>query len=86
MPQIGWSELLVIAVLAILIIGPKDFPIVMNKIGSWLKTIKVYASSFRDNLDNISDFENDNSKNYKIKKPKNKKKIIKKLKNGSNNS
>ena len=34
MPQIGWFEILVIVVLAILIIGPKDFPIVLKKIGA----------------------------------------------------
>ena len=33
MPQIGWFELLIIVVIAILVIGPKDFPIVLNKIG-----------------------------------------------------
>ena len=32
MPQIGWSELLIIVVLAILIIGPKDLPVVLKKI------------------------------------------------------
>ena len=31
MPQIGWFEILVIVVLSILIIGPKDFPIVLKK-------------------------------------------------------
>ena len=41
MPQIGWSELLVIIVLAILIIGPKDFPVVVKKIGSYVKKSKI---------------------------------------------
>ena len=36
MPQIGWFEILVIVVLAILIIGPKDFPIILRKIGGWM--------------------------------------------------
>ena len=35
MPQIGWFELLIIIIVAVLVIGPKDFPIVL-KIGSWL--------------------------------------------------
>ena len=35
MPQIGWFEILIIVVLAILIIGPKDFPVVLKKIGEW---------------------------------------------------
>jgi len=45
MPQIGWFELLLIVVIAILVIGPKDFPIVLRKIGNWISTIKSY---FRD--------------------------------------
>ena len=34
MPQIGWIELLLIIIVAVLVIGPKDFPIVIKK--SWL--------------------------------------------------
>ena len=44
MPQIGWFEILLIAVIAIIIIGPKDFPIMLKKIGSWIGTIKRYFS------------------------------------------
>ena len=57
MPQIGWSELLVIAVIAILVIGPKDLPIIMKKIGSWMRTIKGYANQFQNTLENIEDIE-----------------------------
>ena len=45
MPQIGWFEILIIVVLAIIIIGPKDFPILLNKLGSWISSLKNY---FRD--------------------------------------
>jgi len=55
MPQIGWFEILVIVVLSILIIGPKDFPIVLKKIGSWLGTLKRYFSEFQKDM---SDMEN----------------------------
>ena len=40
MPQIGWFEILIVVVVAILIIGPKDFPIVVRKIGKWTGSIK----------------------------------------------
>jgi len=39
MPQIGWFEILIIVVLSILIIGPKDFPIVLKKIGQTHSTV-----------------------------------------------
>ena len=35
MPQIGWLELLIIVVIAILVIGTKDFPVVLKKLGKW---------------------------------------------------
>ena len=55
MPQIGWFEILVVVVLAILIIGPKDFPIMLKKIGSWVGSFKSYFSEVQKN---ISDIEN----------------------------
>ena len=57
MPQIGWSELLVIIVLAILIIGPKDFPVVVKKIGSYVKKIKSYITEIQDDIENVTDIE-----------------------------
>ena len=44
MPQIGWFELLIVVLVAILIIGPKDFPVVLRKLGSWIGSTKKYFS------------------------------------------
>ena len=55
MPQIRWFEILIVVVLAILIIGPKDFPIMLKKIGSWVGTFKNYFSEVQKN---ITDIEN----------------------------
>ena len=57
MPQIGWFELLVIVVVAIIVIGPKDFPVVLKKIGSWIRTIKGYFTDVQSNLNQITDIE-----------------------------
>ena len=57
MPQIGWSEILVIVVLTIIIIGPKDIPIVLRKVGSWIRSFKRYINNIQNEL---SDFENEN--------------------------
>ena len=52
MPHIGWFEILIIVVLAIFVIGPKDFPIVLKKIGSWISSFKNYfLSEFESSLD-----------------------------------
>ena len=77
MPQIGWFEILIIVVLAILIIGPKDFPIVLKKIGRWIGSFKNYFSEVQKNITDIENtvedeisFEKDSS-NFTDSKKKN---------------
>ncbi len=50
MPQIGWFEILVVIVVAILVIGPKDFPIVIRKIGNWTGSIRKYFSEIQKDI------------------------------------
>jgi len=50
MPQIGWFEILIILVLAILIIGPKDFPIIIKKTGQWIGSIRRYFSDIQKDI------------------------------------
>ena len=76
MPQIGWFEILIIVVLSILVIGPKDFPIVLKKIGNWMGSLKRYFSDIqKDITDTENSIENEISieKHYssKIKNNKN---------------
>ena len=71
MPQIGWLELLIIVVVAILIIGPKDFPIVLKKLGTWIRTIKKYFSDVQSNINEITNIEENNNKNSLPKSNKN---------------
>jgi len=68
MPQIGWFELLLIVIIAILVIGPKDFPIVLNKIGSWIGTIKRYFSDVQREVNKVTETDSLNYKNKKILK------------------
>ena len=63
MPQIGWLELLIIVVIAILVIGPKDFPIVLRKLGTWTSTVKKYFSDVQHNISEITNI--DEKKNIK---------------------
>ena len=55
MPQIGWFEILIIVVLSIVVIGPKDFPVVLKKIGNLMGSLKRY---FTDIQKDITDTEN----------------------------
>jgi len=54
MPQIGWLELLIIVIIAILVIGPKDFPIVLRKLGNWTSTVKKYFTDVQSNINEIT--------------------------------
>ena len=53
MPQIGLFEMLIIVVLAILIIGPKDFPIMLKKIGSWIGSFKNYFNEVQKDITEV---------------------------------
>ena len=46
--DIGWSELLVIAVVAIVVIGPKDLPRVLRSVGRWTGQVKRMARDFQN--------------------------------------
>ena len=74
MPQIGWFELLLIIGLAVVIIGPKDFPIVLKKIGSWFGSIKRYISAVQSEVSNLEE----NTLDYENKENKDKNKDLKK--------
>ena len=58
MPTIGWFEILIIIGIAIIVLGPKDFPIVLKKAGSWIGTIKKYINNIQSEVSNI-DLESD---------------------------
>ena len=53
MPQIGWFEILIIVAIAIIVIGPKDFPYMLKKIGSWIGSIKRSVSSFQNQISEL---------------------------------
>jgi len=59
MPQIGWFEILIIVVLSILIIGPKDFPIVLKKIGGWMGSVKKYFSEIQKDMTDMKNVVED---------------------------
>ena len=75
MPQIGWLEILAIVVIAILVLGPKEFPIALKKIGTYFAKIKNALSNFQKEVSSVTkevDFEEDilpeNSKKKDINK------------------
>ena len=74
MLQIGWLEILIIVAIAIIVVGPKDFPIMLKKIGSWFGSIKRYVSDVQTQVSDITNETIDNETNKSNDKKVNNKK------------
>ena len=61
MPTIGWFEILIIVTVAIIILGPRDFPLMLKKVGSWIGSIKRYVNNVQSEVSSIT--EDTNEKN-----------------------
>ena len=63
MPTIGWFEILIVVAIAIIVLGPKDFPVMLKKVGSWIGTAKRYVNNIQNEVSNIDiDDETNNNK------------------------
>lgn len=63
MLDIGWSEMLLIAVVAIIVIGPKDLPKALRAVGQWVGKARSIAREFQSSVDQmIADAELDDMK------------------------
>ena len=54
MPTIGWFEISIIVAVAVVVIGPKDFPHMLKKVGSWIGTTKRYISNIQNEVADIN--------------------------------
>ena len=54
MPQIGWLEILSIIIISILVLGPKEFPIALKKIGSYIGKFKNTLSNFQKEVSSVT--------------------------------
>ena len=73
MPQIGWLEILAVVIIAILVLGPKEFPIALKKIGSYIGKLKNIFSSFQREISSATneiDVEKDIIKDEDLKEKK----------------
>lgn len=48
--DLGWTEMVVIVIVAILIIGPKELPAVLRTIGKWVAKARALAREFQDSV------------------------------------
>ena len=75
MPQIGWLEILSVVIIAILVLGPKEFPIALKKIVSYIGKFKNTLTNFQKEVSSVTnidldkeDISKDNKNNKDINK------------------
>ena len=54
LPGIGSSELFVIALVALIVVGPKDLPVMLRKLGQWVAKMRGMANEFRASFDEMA--------------------------------
>ncbi len=54
LPEIGGTELLVIAAVALIVVGPKDLPLLLRKLGQWVAKARGMANEFRASFDEMA--------------------------------
>lgn len=52
--DIGWSEFLVIGIVALVVIGPKDLPRVMRTVGQWVRKARSIAAEFQTSIEEMA--------------------------------
>ncbi len=52
--DIGWSEMAVIALLTLIVIGPKELPRVLRTVGQWVRKAQSLAREFQRGLDDMA--------------------------------
>lgn len=54
LPGLGFSEIVVLAVIALLVVGPKDLPLMLRKLGQWSAKLRAMAQEFRTGFDELA--------------------------------
>ena len=54
LPSLGFNEILILGVLALVVIGPKDLPLLLRKLGRWTAKLRGMAQEFRTGFDELA--------------------------------
>jgi sec-independent protein translocase protein TatB len=54
LPGVGGTELVIIAIVALVVVGPKDLPMLMRKVGQFLGRMRAMANDFRASFDEMA--------------------------------
>ncbi|MGE0828284.1 MAG: Sec-independent protein translocase protein TatB [Hyphomonadaceae bacterium] len=54
LPSLGFQEILLLAVIALVVVGPKDLPLMLRKLGRWTAKLRGMAQEFRSGFDELA--------------------------------
>ena len=54
LPEVGASELIVLAAVALIVVGPKDLPVLLRKVGQFVARMRGMAADFRSSFDEMA--------------------------------
>jgi sec-independent protein translocase protein TatB len=54
LPSLGFQEIVLLGVLALVVIGPKDLPLMLRKLGRWTAKLRGMAQEFRTGFDELA--------------------------------
>ena len=54
LPSLGFQEIILLGVLALLVVGPKDLPLMLRKLGRWTAKLRAMAQEFRTGFDELA--------------------------------
>ena len=54
LPQTGATEFIFLALIALIVVGPKDLPVLMRKVGQWVGKMRGLAAEFRSSFDELA--------------------------------
>ena len=54
LPQFGFQEFLLLAIVALIVVGPEDLPLMMRKLGQWVGKMRAMAREFQNAFDDIA--------------------------------
>lgn len=54
LPSLGFQEIVLLAVLALVVVGPKELPLLFRKLGRWTAKLRGMAQEFRSGFDELA--------------------------------
>jgi sec-independent protein translocase protein TatB len=54
LPSLGFNEIIILGILALVVVGPKDLPLLFRKLGKWTAKLRGMAQEFRTGFDELA--------------------------------